>query len=151
MNDIGKGTDVAVLTDGGGGGDVGELVHTFLVELHLVVGLQQGGEGEIGVGNAQQGGLQRVLGDEIFTDDDCRGFGVVNVVGVFGVGKEREASGLPFFYFAEFPDFDIVVSFYGAVQNCGYLLDVEFHQDGLWGCFDLFISRKKYTIIYIVQ
>ncbi len=60
--------------------------------------------------------------------------GVVYIVSILGIGEERDGSFLAFFYLGKGVYDGILIAFYLALHELGYLLGCKIH------CFNLFLS-----------
>ena len=85
------------------------------------------GNTEVGIVDTDEGSVDGMLQYKVASDEDGGGFTFVDIVGVFGVGEEGDASFVYFFDATGFPDEDVGVAFDGAFEFLGYLLGCELH------------------------
>ena len=76
-------------------------------------------DGGIGVVNADEGGVYRLLGYEILVDDYGRRLGLIYVMLVFGIGVEAEISGLAVLDLGESSGSGRIIAVDGSFEDNG--------------------------------
>jgi hypothetical protein len=93
----------------------------------LVESMQQHRYSHIRVVHPYQGGTHGLLGHKIAAYDDYRSLLVVDVMGVFGVAKESDASLTPLLYLAWFPHAGVLVALDGSSNKTGQFFGCILH------------------------
>lgn len=99
--------------------------------LHAVVYVDEVGYGLAGVCHLYQCGLDFLLGLEGIVDKHDAAFCGVDVMLVFVVGQETDATGAAFFYLGEIGNSGLWVSNDGSPDKSCYHLCAEFHVNAL--------------------
>ena len=112
---IGISADIAALADLSFRRDKCQRVYTCLLRLHRVVELKQFCHTLVGILHSDERGTDRVLQFHVLIQQDDARLCVVKIVGIFGVGQERDGSRLSFFYFGERMYGGKLVAFYSSL------------------------------------
>ena len=126
-SDVGKGAHVDVIAQRGVGFDTSQGVNAGTLLSHGFIERKQTSDGFVGVVDANQCGRNGALDHEIAIDEYDTGRGLVEVVGVFGIGQKGDGSGLPFFDLGKGFDGGFGVAFNAAAKVGGELLRGKFH------------------------
>ena len=108
--DIGKGIDIDVLPDFCCRVDAGQRVDASLLRFNHLIQSEQFGDTLVGIVYFYECSVDGSFGFKVFVDQDDGRLGFINVVGVFGVGEERDGPGYPFFNLGEGVNCGIFVS-----------------------------------------
>ena len=112
LSDVGKGTEIDIVGERNPVTHKAWLLNTHFLGSHLAVDkVEQVGKSSVGVGYANESGIDWLFGHKIITHEHCRGICRVNIMGIFRVCQKSEASLLSFLDFREIVDNDISVAF----------------------------------------
>ena len=142
--DVGKRGDVAILSDGCRRRNECQRVDTRFLGPHRVVELEQLGHALISVLHADERCGDGMFQFHLLVDKHNRRFCVVDEVGVFGIGEERDGSWCSFLDFCKSMHGGVLIAFDAALYELGYLFSCKLHV-----AYQFFYSKCKYTHFYL--
>lgn len=125
---VGKRSDISTITNLGCWVDIRWLLYSVpALCLHALGESQKVSYSGVGIFDTYEGSRDGSLGLEIFANEHCARVCLIDIWGIFGIGKKRERSFAPFFYLGKFTDSDFSVTFYDAGNHFSYLISCKFH------------------------
>ena len=97
--------------------------------------MQELGHAVAGVLHPYERGLDRVLEIEAVVNEHNARLGIIDILDIFRVGKERDRAWHAFLYLRESVNGGIFIAFYSSLNKLGYLFCREFHVVVVLKCF----------------